>query len=139
MIQIQTTLELYELRSANERAAVGSPQNHLACRGLDSSAVQDVDQRNAGPLRRADRPQPPLLAIYRRVKPPTTVAGAFERNYQRLRRQILQVAQTQMQWSLHQAAHRQSPPRGIQERNLKMVTDIELRIRHHRAPDQCRD
>jgi len=78
LIDGQTTFEANDLRTAVERAAVGSPQNYLARGWLDSSAIQDVDQRSAGPLRGTDRAEPPLLAVHWRVELPTTIASAFQ-------------------------------------------------------------
>ena len=66
-------------------SAIGAFENHVACSGFDSSAIEYDRQRNPGPFRCADCAQPPLHAFHFRFEKIAVVPRAFQRHGNRQR------------------------------------------------------
>ena len=93
-----------------------APRNSTSLRlGPHAGAVEDLDQRHAGPLRGADGAQAPLLAFGGPIEQRAAVAGALERDDQRLRSHVLEIADREAQRPLDEAADRQ--PEGRRRRD----------------------
>src|SRR5207245_10460503 len=123
VVELQSPLVTDALRPFGDRPGVGASEHHFTRFRADPGAVQDLDEWNAGPFRRAHSAQVPLFTRDRRVESRATVPRTLEGDDQRLRGHVLKVVQAQAQRALDEAPYVE-PPRGcIQHRNLKVVAD----------------
>src|SRR5918911_178195 len=124
---------------ALHRSAVGAAEQHLPCRSFDPGPVEDLGERNPGPLRRADRAQVPFLALDRRLEQRSAITGALEGDDLRLGGHPAEVSEAQAERALDEAADAQAPAGWIERRDLEVVAHVEVRTRHDDPADQRGD
>src|SRR6266545_7919269 len=139
ILELQTALEMDRPDTALHRAAVGAAEHNFASVATRASAIEYFCQRHAGPFRRTDGTETPCLARDRRVEERPSVAGAFQRDDQRVGPHLVEIAHAQAQWPLHEAANRERYVRRVDRGNLEMVAHVKAGVWHHHAADQRRN
>src|ERR1019366_134611 len=88
------------------------------------------------PLRRANRPQIPLLAFDGRLEQRAAVTGALQGDDERLGRHVVEVTQAEAEGPLHEAANREPEGGRFEVWHVKVITEVEARVRHDDAADE---
>jgi len=107
VIDPQAALKANGFRQAVDGTAIGAAKQHVLRILPHAGAVQDLDKRHTGPLRRADGAEAPFLPIGRPIEQRASVAGALERDHLRLRSHVLKIANRETLWPLDEASDRQ--------------------------------
>ena len=95
---------------------------------LNTGAIQDGGERDAGPLRGADAAQFPWHSLGFRREKDATVSGALDRCDDRPTGKVSQFVVIQDDFSLNMPSTFQSPLIAVETRDRKMRTNEELTI-----------
>src|SRR6202008_4770211 len=101
--------------------------------------VEPLDQRHSGPIRRACGTKSPGLAGHCRIEQAAAIAGALQRHHPALRGHVVEIAEAQIERTIHQAAYRKSVSLSIEIWDREMVPEIEAGIGHDRPARETRN
>ena len=120
-------------------STVRAPEQDLPCARPYASPVQDFHQRHACPLRCADGPQIPLLALDRGVEQGAAIARALKSDDETLRPHVVEVSQAEAERPFYEATYGEPEGGQVEVGNLEVSANVEVSIRHDHATEQIRD